>query len=110
MAFISLHNIFRCALSDDNAAAITTFRPHIDDPVGGFDHFEIMFDDNDRVALIDKLMQHLEELGHVMEMEPRCRLVENIERSAGRAAGEFLGQFHALRFTTRERRSLLSDF
>src|SRR5437879_4793406 len=37
---------------DDPAAAIAAFRAEIDDPVGGLDHVEVVFDHDDGVAMI----------------------------------------------------------
>ena len=76
MALISLHNILGRALSHDYAAAISAFRSHIDDPVGCFHHFKIMLDHNHRIALIDKLVEHFKELGHIVEMEPGGGLIQ----------------------------------
>ena len=68
---------------DDLAASIPAFRPKIDDPIRRFHNFEIMLDHNDRVALIDQLMQHLQEFCDIVEVQSGGRLVENIERAAG---------------------------
>jgi len=44
-----------------------------------------VLDDDDAVALRDELMQHVEQLRHVVEMQSRGRLVEDVERAAGGA-------------------------
>jgi hypothetical protein len=62
-----------------------------------------------RVAVVDQLVQHFEQLRHVVEMQAGGRLVEDIERAAGGAARQFLGQLHALRLAARQRRRLLAD-
>ncbi len=49
------------------------------------------------------------ELGDVMEMQTRGRLVENVERAASGALAQFLRELHALRFTARRRGRLLAD-
>ena len=79
------HAVFGRAGEDDLAAAIAAFGPEVDDPVGGLDDFEIVLDDDDRVALVDQLMQHFEQLAHVVEMQAGGRLVEQIEGAAGGA-------------------------
>ena len=53
---------------DDVAAGVAAFGAEVDDPVGGLDHFEIVLDDDHRVALVDQLMQHLEQLRYIMEV------------------------------------------
>ena len=76
-------NVFRRALRNNLATAITTFRPHVDDPVGCLDDFEIMLDHDNTVSLIDQLVQHFEKLLHIVEMQARSRLIEYIKRAAG---------------------------
>ena len=61
-------HMFRCAFGDNHSATVTTFRAKVNNPVGGLDHIHIMLDDDHRVALVYKLLQHLEQLGDVMEM------------------------------------------
>jgi hypothetical protein len=46
-----LGDVFRWAPGDDFAAAIAAFGAEVDHPVGGLDHFEIVLDDDDGVAL-----------------------------------------------------------
>ena len=72
-------------------------------------HFEIVLDDDHGVAGLDQLVQHFEQLRHVVEMQPGGRLVEDVERAAGGALGQFLGELDALRLAARQRRRLLAD-
>ena len=39
--------------------------------------------------------QHLEQLAHILEMQARGRLVQDVEGAAGGAAGELLGELDA---------------
>ena len=52
-------NLLRRALGDDRAALVAALRPKIDDIIGGFDHIQIVFDDDQRIAGIGEPMQHL---------------------------------------------------
>jgi hypothetical protein len=45
-----------------------------------------VLNDDDRVALIDELIQHIEQFSRVFEMQPCRRLVEDVERAPGAAA------------------------
>ena len=72
------------------AAAVAAFGPEIEDPVGCFDHLKIVLDHHDSIALVDQRVQHLQQLAHVLEMQARGRLVQYIQRAAGRAPCEFL--------------------
>ncbi|MPL73132.1 hypothetical protein SDC9_18925 [bioreactor metagenome] len=94
---------------NDPAAAIAALRADVDDPVGGLDDVEVVLDHHYGIALVDQLVQHLEELAHILEMQPRRRLVEDVERAAGGAARQFLRQLHPLRLAARQRRRLLAD-
>src|SRR3954451_23898312 len=102
-------DVFRRAPGDDLAAAVAAFGAEVDDPVGGLDDFEIVLDDDDRVALRDQLVQHLQEFLDVVEMQAGGRLVKDIKRAAGGGLGKFLGQLDALGFAAREGRGLLAD-
>ena len=81
---------FRSPLGNNPAAGRTPFRTQIDDVVGRFDHVEVVLNDYNRVALIDKFVQHVEQLVRVGEVQPRRRLVENVEGAPGAAARQFL--------------------
>ena len=50
-------NLFGRALRDDGAALIAAFRAEIDDVVGHFDDIEIVFDDENGVALVAKRLE-----------------------------------------------------
>jgi hypothetical protein len=52
------------------AAGIAAFGAEIDDPVGGLDDFEIVLDDEHRVAGLDQRVQYVEELADIVEMQP----------------------------------------
>ena len=54
----ALRDLLRRAFGDDGAAAVTAFRPQIDDPIRGFDHVEIVLDDDDGVALVHQSLQY----------------------------------------------------
>jgi hypothetical protein len=68
-----------------------------------------VLDHDDRVALIDQLVQHFQQLGDIVEMQARGRFVEDVERAAGRAPGQLLGELDPLRLAARQRRRLLAD-
>ena len=52
------------------------------------------------IALIHKPLDHVHELVHVIEAETRGGLIDQIERFAGGALGEFGGKLHPLGLTT----------
>ena len=48
-----------------------------------------------------KAVEDLQQFADILEMEAGGGLVQYVERLAGGAAAEFLGEFHALRFAAR---------
>ena len=54
--------------SDDLAAADSTFRTKIDNPVCCLDYFEIVFYDDDGIALVSEFVENLQELSDVVKM------------------------------------------
>ena len=61
------------------------------------------------LPLVDQLVQHVEQLRHVVEMQAGGRLVQDVERAAGGALGQFLGELDALRLAAGQRGRLLAD-
>src|SRR3954447_2991572 len=60
MALRRLDDVLRPTGRDDLAASIASLRPHIDDPIRRLDHFEIVLDHDNRISLLDQLMQDFE--------------------------------------------------
>ena len=75
--------------------------------VGHLDDVEIVLDDEDSVPRVDELLQHLNQLVDVRHVQSCRRLVEDIERPAGRPLRKLRRQLHALRLTAGERRRAL---
>ena len=73
-------------------ALIAPFRANINQVICGFNHFEIMLDHHNRIALIHQLMQDVEQVFDIFEMQTCCRLVQNIERIAGGAPAEAIAR------------------
>ena len=69
MAGGSLRNFFGGALGDDLPAVLAAFGTEVDQPVGGFDHVEVVFDDEEGVARVAQFEKDFEEFGDVVEME-----------------------------------------
>ena len=58
---------------------------------------------------LDQRVQHFQQLAHILEMQAGGRLVEDVERAAGGAPRQFLGQLDPLRLAARQRRRRLAD-
>src|SRR5665213_148005 len=68
-----------------------------------------MLDHHDRIAAVGETAEHREQAFDVVEMQPRGWLVENIKRTSGGAACEFLGQLDALGLAARKSRRRLAQ-
>ena len=75
-------NIFRGALEYDLSAGISAFRAEVDNPVGGFDHFQVVFDDQKGISGADKLVECGKKFANIVKMQSRRRFVEYKERIA----------------------------
>ena len=91
-----MHDLFGGARTDDFASFGAAFRAQVDDPIGGLNHVQVVFDDDDRVAGIDEAVQHLQQLVDVGEMQTGRRFIEKVECLAGAAPAQFAGQLDAL--------------
>ena len=107
--FCMCGDVFGRAGSNDVAAVLARLRPKVDHPVGGLDNVQIVLDDHHRVAEVYQAVEHVEQLGQVVEVQPRRRLVQQIERAPGVGPREFGGQLHALGLAPGEGRGRLSE-
>ena len=101
--------VFRGPFGNNPATTCARFRSQIDNPVGRFDHVEIMLDDDHGVPQFDQTVQHLQQLANVVEMEAGGGFVQDIESFAGLGSREFSRQFDALGFTPGQRGGGLSE-
>src|SRR5207244_10558761 len=74
-------NLLGSSGSHDRAALCAAFGTQIDDPIGRFDHVQIVFDDDERSAAVQKLAKGRQELLNMIEMQSRSRLIENIKNA-----------------------------
>ena len=88
IALFAHGDLFRRARRDDRAAAVAPFRAEVDDPIGDLDDVEVVLDDDDGVAGVHQLLQHLDQAVDVGDVQPGGGLVQDIDRLAGRAAGQ----------------------
>ena len=84
VAVFATGEVFRGAFGDHESAAGPTFGAHVDHPVGSLHDVEVVLDDDDRIALVDKRLQDAEQFADVLEMQACCRLVEDIHRATCR--------------------------
>ena len=53
-------------------------RPHVDQPVGGFDDVQVVFDDDDGVARVAQLVQHFEQQRDVGKVQAGGGFVQDV--------------------------------
>src|SRR4030095_17139669 len=102
-------DLLRRAARDDAAAGGTTFGPQIDQMIRAPDHIQVVFDDDDGVALIHELVEHVEQLARVFEVQTGGRLVEDVERPSSAPARQLACELDALRFSAAQRRRRLPE-
>src|SRR5207249_12087429 len=64
----------------------------------------MVLDDQHGVTKIDQAVQHVKQLAHVVEMQSRRWLIQDVQRAAGLAFGKFARQFDELGFAAGKRR------
>ena len=79
MRVLARDDVLGRAGRNDAAAAVAALGSEVDDPVGGLDDVEVVLDDQDGVAALDKPLQHDEQLPNVVEVQARGWLVEDVE-------------------------------
>lgn len=97
VAFLRRRDVLRRAFRHHAPAAVAAVRAHVDHPVGRLDDFQVVLDDDHGIAGVGQLVQHLEQLRHVVEMQSRGRLVEDVQRAPRRPPRQLLRQLDALR-------------
>lgn len=99
----------RCPGRHDASPLLTTFRTHVDDPVRGLDDVQIVFNDDDGVAMVAQPVEHAEQLFNIVEVQTGGGFVKDVERIAGVAFGQFAGQFDSLGLAAGQGRGILAE-
>lgn len=103
VGFFDAGDLLGGALGDDLAALVSGFRSEVDDPVGGFDNVEIVFDDDDADAFFDQALEDGQEQADVVEVEAGGWFVEDDEGFfTAFALDHALDEFQSLGFAAAE--------
>ena len=70
------------SLGDHLPALVPSFRPQVDDPIGGLDHVQIVLDDDDGVAGIRQAVKDVEQALDIGEVQAGGGLIQDVERPA----------------------------
>lgn len=99
MAGVAGSNFFWRSRADNRAAPGATFRPQVDDPVGGLDDIQIMFNDHYGIALVAQAVKYLQQEFDVVKMQAGRRFIEYVQGPARVALGKLQGQLYPLCLT-----------
>ena len=75
-------NLLRGTRGDDLSALFAAFGTEINEPVGGFDDVEIVFDDKEGSASVEQFPESGEEFRNVVKVQAGGGLVEDVENAA----------------------------
>src|SRR5256714_8589451 len=81
-----LRDLLGRALGDPLAAGLPALGTEVDDVVRGLHDVQVVLDHDDGVPGVDEAMEDLEQLLDVGEVQPRRRLVQDVQGAARRAA------------------------
>ena len=98
------------AFGDEAAAGGAGFRAHLEQPVAGLQHVEVVFHHDERVAGFGQAMEQADQAGDVLAVQAGRRFVEEQQRAAlaGVDLGKIADQLEALGFAAGERRERLA--
>ena len=86
--------------SHDFSTIRASFRPQIDYVVGRFNHIEVMLDDNQGIAIVDKAVERFKQGVDVVNVQASGGLVENEQLFTALAIAYEVGQLHTLVLAT----------
>lgn len=81
--FRDLHQVFGQAFEHDAASFLPPVGSKVDNPVGALDHLLVVLDDYQRVAVMHKGIEGLQQFADIVKVESRCGLIENEEGIGG---------------------------
>jgi hypothetical protein len=96
-----LSHYFRCTLGDDWPAAGAPLGAKIDKVIGGFDHIQVVLDNDHRIPVIHQTMEHIQELLDIDEVQARGRLVDDLKGASRSHLAELARQFDPLGLAAR---------
>ena len=103
VGLLAFGDFFWRAATNHSTTARTTFGADVDDPVRCFDHVQVVFDHQNRIASFDEVLQNLQQHRDVGEVQTSRRFVQQIQCLASAAFYQFPSQFNTLGFTAGER-------
>ena len=75
------HHIFRRAIGHHLATCVATLRPQINQPIRCANHIQVVLNHHQRMTRIQQLAQRTHQLGDVIKVQSRGRLVQHEQRT-----------------------------
>ena len=100
-------NFLRRAGGDDPAAGLTAAGAHVDEKVRVADDVEVVLDDHDRCAVVQKRLEDAEQHANIQRMQADGRLVKD-KHCVMLGLAHLAGQFQPLRFSAGKAGCLLA--
>ena len=96
-----LSDFFRCSGCDYGSAFVAPFRSYIDDVIGSFDDIQVVFDNDDGVAVSGEPPQDFGQFVDIGKVEAGCWFIQDVDCLSCAASAQFGRQFDPLGFTAR---------
>ena len=107
-AFVFLYFVGRSARHDTAPPGVSAARTHVDDIVGVSDDIQIMFDDDDRRAIVQQRLKDAEQHPHIQRVQPDGRFVED-ENGIRLRFADLACQLEPLRLAAGQARRFLAE-
>jgi len=98
VGFFDPGHFFGCAGRHQLAAFVTAFRAEVNHPVRVFDDVQVVFNNDNRIAFVHEFSQNVQQALHILKVQARGRLIQNVKGFAGLGARQFRGKLDALGF------------
>ena len=109
VACVTCHYLLGGAGCNDVASKLAALGTNVYYMVGTLHHIEVMLDYNNGVTLCDESVKRIHQCVYIVEMQSRCRLVENKHSGLGLLLSEEVSELNTLVLSTRQSRRRLSE-
>ena len=86
MGLWTFYNLLRRPFRNNSSAFVSAFRSHIDNIIRCFNDIQIVFNDNDCIAVRRQSSENLGQLMDIRKMKSCRRLIQNVDSLPGTAS------------------------
>ena len=109
MGLWTFYNLLRRPFRNNSSAFVSAFRSHIDNIIRCLNDIQIVFNDNDCIAVRRQSSENLGQLMDIRKMKSRRRLIQNVDSLPGTALAQLCCQLDSLCLPTGQRCRRLSQ-